>query len=393
MAATITLLLIAALISSLQTGNKLTIIIIAAALTTAAGSTIMALKDAIRRRALERWTNSLADGKLDERMNPSGRDGTAMIAQAVEILRLNSVRNQEVQSLSEELQERNQMLEQALRELRATQDQMISQQKLVELGEITNAAAHELRNPLQFISNFTEGSGDLLEQLTAIIPTDGSPMNEEELDLYQEVARELRENLQYITTHGNRANRVVARMQEIGRGTHENFEDRDINSLVRQCARTTCGHQETGRFSIEIDENFDPRMGEVRMIPSDFGQAIMQITENAVHAVRDRYQDEESYQPAIMLETRRRGINAEVRIWDNGPGMRPEIIERAFTPFFTTKPPNQGYGLGLTIANDIIREHRGTITAESQPGEYTVVTVSIPMGEDRETEFAQEWEK
>ena len=392
MAAAIATLLTAALISSLKAGNGLTTAILASALTAAVVNTAIALKDAVRRRALETWTRNLADGQLDERMNPGGRDGTAMIAQAVERLRVNSVQNEEVRSLSEELQERNLMLEQVLQELRDAQDQMVSQQKLVELGEITKAVAHELRNPLQFISNFTEGFGELLEELDAIIPTNGSPMSQEELELYQEVRRSLWENMQYITAHGDRANRVVTRMQSIGHSTHENFEPRDINALVRQCAQATCGQQEAGRINIELDENFDPHMGEIKMIPSDFGQAIANITENAIQAVRDRYQDENDYQPAILLETRRKGTNAEIRIWDNGPGMRPETIERAFTPFFTTKPPHQGSGLGLTIANDIIREHRGTIIADSQPGEYTVFTISVPMGEDREIEFAREWE-
>ena len=393
------ILLTTALVQSLLTGNTTTAILIAIALTASAFSILITLIDATRRSALERWTSRLAAGQLDQQLDQGGRDGTAIITQAVEILRLNSVHSQEVQSLSEELQDRNQELENTLEELRLTQDQTVSQQKLTELGEITKAVAHELRNPLQFIQNFSEGSSDLLEQLTTIIPADGSPMNQEQLDLFAEVQRELRESLRYITIHGKRASQAVTQMQGIGRGIHENFEERELNSIVRQCARTTCeqleqqGCQlENKPVQIDLDENFDPHMGEVRMIPSDFGQAIMNITENAVHAVQERCAREKQHQPSILLETRKRGVNAEIRIWDNGPGMKPEIIERAFTPFFTTKLADQGAGLGLTIAKDIIREHRGTIVAESEPGEYTVITVSIPMGEEREAEFAREWE-
>ncbi len=281
-----------------------------------------------------------------------------------------------------DLEKRNGQLEQKIRELQDTQDQMVSQQKLAELGDITAGVAHEIRNPLQFIQNFAEASGDLTEQLSSIVPPDGSPMNEEEQSLYIETVRELVENMQYIRNHSARANLIVTRMQEAGRGSDQNFEERDINEFVRRCAQTACEMQEASRINLELEENFDPRTGQVRIMPSGLGQAIINITENALHAVRDRYREEEEYQPSIMLETRLRTGNAEVRIWDNGAGMKPEVIERALTPFFTTKPANQGSGLGLAIANDIVREHRGTLIVESEPGIYTVVTISIPAQDE-----------
>ena len=304
------------------------------------------------------------------------------IRQAMEPVRLKAAKADQLDTVQGQLQQRNDQLEEALRRLRSTQDQMVSQQKLLELGEITALAAHEIRNPLQFVFNFTESSGELLDQLLQVMPQDGGPMDEERLSLYNEIADQLRENMEYITKHGSRVNLVVQRMMEAGRESQQEFEERDVNALLKRCMQAARRKNENSHPELEVEENLDPAMGEVRMIPSALGQAITNVIDNAIHSVCERMTSEDGYQPAIMLETRMRGQNAEMRVWDNGNGMRPEVLDRATTPFFTTKLANQGAGLGLSVANDIVREHRGTLTLESDPRNYTVATISIPTGRD-----------
>ena len=343
-----------------------------------AGMTVLVFRVGIRTIAVEAWIRRLGMGDLEYRIEPWGRDEVSKACMALEALRQSSIRAMQldlVTQLSQEVQEKNDELEETLAELRRTQDRLVSQQKLMELGQLTNAIAHELRNPVNLISNFAGSSRELMGEL------------EESLD-QEEKARgilvELGGNMQSIENNCGRASRIVQDALRLGQERENILERVDINSLVRSHVRNTLA---TARERLsrtpepEIVEDVDPAVGVIQAVPADLGRVVAQITGNALEAISERVETESSgstYQGTLEVRTRRTERHVEIIIRDNGTGIPAEVLPRIFNPFFTTRSGNRGAGLGLSLTHDIVREHGGEITVDSELGRYTQVTVSIP---------------
>ncbi len=328
----------------------------------------------------------MAGGQLEEVVVVDGHDELAEMAAALEVFRNNSqeaLRLNLVEELNTELEGKNTELETVLVDLQTAQDQIVMREKLAALGEVTAGVAHEIRNPLNFVKNFSESSEELLAEMKEVIDEGGdSP----DVTLIAEISTDLIQNLERIRHHGDRANRIVNDMLLMGRGS-TNWQSIDLNTLLVEHAMLAyhSARATDNEFQLTVEQDLDEQVGAVEAIPQDLGRTFLNIVGNACQATdekRRRLAAEgigfEGYAPTVWIATRGKEEDVEIRIRDNGPGIPQEIIEKIFNPFFTTKPTNQGTGLGLAITSDIIRQHGGTIDVTSEPDQYTQMTITIP---------------
>ena len=346
--------------------------------------------DLLSRRMLR-----MADGELTEKVEIQGQDEVAEMASALEVFRqaaLEAQRLNLVEKLAEELRGKNNELESVLEDLRKAQDQIVMGQKLAELGELTAGVAHEIRNPLNFVKNFSEVSDELVEELfeelEGVMGEDGGKLDSEQRALVEEIRADIRENLKRIQEHGARADRIVNDMLLMSRG-EAHWQDTDLNLLVEEHARLAYHSLRATNTEFNANFNFqlDERVGMRKVVPQDLGRVFLNMVSNAFHATEQRRQShaepalpgDPPYMPQLDISSQLvEDEGVEIRIRDNGTGITEETREKMFNPFYTTKPPNQGTGLGLAISNDIVREHGGTIRVESELGEFTEMILRFP---------------
>ena len=208
---------------------------------------------------------------------------------------------------------------------------------------------------------------------------------EDPIELITEIGEDLTGNLQRIREHGERANNIVESMLQMGRGSGE-AQPTNINTLLDEHARLAYHSARAAdpNFNLTLDWDLDPDMVECEVIPQDLGRVFLNMVSNACYATHEKRQkvaaaeDAPRYDPTLKLVTRCRPDGIEVRIRDNGSGMPPEVVEKIFNPFFTTKPTDKGTGLGLSLSSDIIRQHGGNIRVETEPDEFTEMIVELP---------------
>ena len=328
----------------------------------------------------------MAAGQLEEEVSIQGHDELADMAAALEVFRHNSqeaLRLNLVEELNTELGDKNTELETVLADLQTAQDQIVMREKLAALGEVTAGVAHEIRNPLNFVKNFSELSEELLAEMREAIEEGGdSP----DVSLIADITKDITENLKRIRHHGDRANRIVNDMLLMGRGSN-NWQPIDLNTLLVEHAMLAyhSARATDTEFQLTVAQDLDSDVGEMEAIPQDLGRTFLNIVGNACQATDEKRKrlteagvSFEGYAPTVWLSTKGMEDHVEIRIRDNGPGIPQEIIEKIFNPFFTTKPTNQGTGLGLAITSDIIRQHGGTIDVQSEPDQFTEMTITIP---------------
>ena len=330
----------------------------------------------------------MAGGELEEEIVVSGRDEVADMAAALEVFRRNALEVQRlnlVEHLAGELREKNDELESALSDLDKAQDQIVMREKLAALGELTAGVAHEIRNPLNFVKNFSEASAELLVELKEAVDDTGDALTDDQKKYIDEISADLTGNLERIQSHGERANRIVQDMLMMGRGGGE-ARPVAINDLVNEHA-SLAYHSARALdpdFQLTIRQEFDPDAGEVEAIPGDLGRVFLNMVSNACYAVDEKRKAREAagdlqYLPEVVLSSKRTNDSVEIRIRDNGSGIPQEAIDKIFNPFFTTKPTDKGTGLGLALSSDIVRQHGGTISATSEAGEFTEMLVNLPF--------------
>ena len=339
-------------------------------------------------RRLEFLSNRMrlmAGGDLETKIEMPGRDEVADMAAALEIFRHNSLEAQRlnlVEKLAADLEEKNATLEKVLADLQLAQDQIVMREKLAALGELTAGVAHEIQNPLNFVKNFAEVSEELLEELQEVLEEEGIQINEEQRELLNEIKSDLTDNLGRIRHHGDRANRIVRDMLQMGRGSGE-ARAADINDLLEEHARLAfhSARATNADFQLDIKEDLDEEVGELEVVPQDLARVFLNMVSNACYATNEKRNAPETasdYVPTLWISTQRTPDQVEVRIRDNGKGIPPDVVDKIFNPFFTTKPTDQGTGLGLALSNDIVREHGGAIKVHSEPGEFTEMTIELP---------------
>ena len=328
---------------------------------------------------------SMADGNLEVPVKVRGNDEVTDMADALEVFRRHALEVQRlnlVEKLADELQEKNQELEKTLVDLEKAQDQVIVQEKLASLGQLTAGIAHEIKNPLNFVNNFSEVSGELIEEVREVLTEAGDVLPEEAREEIGEILNDLTGNLEKIQQHGGRADGIVRSMLEHSRGESGERRPVDMNGMVKQYAALAYHSMRAAdqMFNVEWEEDFDPEVGEIEVIPQDMSRVFLNLLTNACQATAERFaKTDGGYEPHIRLSSRRLGDRAEFRVRDNGPGIPDDVVSKIFEPFVTTKATGEGTGLGLSLAQDIVAQHGGAIGVETEPGSFTEFWVTIPV--------------
>ncbi len=376
------------LVQAVAVGDTALVVVASLCLAVIAFTNYRHVHTGIRVVAVEIWIREMGEGNLDYKVNLSGNDEVNEAAAALERLRQRSIEALQldlVRKLSEDLQSKNNELERVLSELRQTQDQIILRQKLVELGELTAGVAHEIRNPLNFMRNFSEASEELAVELGEAIAPLVADLPDDERSAIEDLARDLTDNLLRIRSHGDRADRIVRDMVMIGRGGGTR-QPVYINDLLNDRAKIAFHSAQAldEEFEIEIRSDCDPDVREMEVVPEEMGRVFLNLVGNACSAMDEKRRESGgasgSYRPTLSLSTERAGGEVVIRIRDNGTGIPADAMDKIFNPFFTTKPSGTGVGLGLSFCSDVVRQYGGSITAESEPGEFTEMTVRLPAG-------------
>jgi two-component system, NtrC family, sensor kinase len=283
--------------------------------------------------------------------------------------------------LFEEVQARTRELSRSLEELHAAQDRLIQTEKLASLGQLTAGIAHEIKNPLNFVNNFSALSVELVDELGELLKP--APLDNKTRRESDELAQMLKGNLEKVVQHGKRADSIVKNMllhSREGSGEHRPV---DVNSLVGESLNLAYhgARAEKQGFQIRLDQNFDPAAGEAELLPQEITRVLLNLISNGFYAAMKRKAecDGSGYEPMLAAATRDMGDCVEIRIRDNGSGIPSEVKEKMFNPFFTTKPPGEGTGLGLSLSYDIVvKQHFGSIEVETQPGQFTEFKITLP---------------
>ena len=339
----------------------------------------------LRTVAIEVWIRRLGMGDFEYRVEPWGQDEVSKTCLALETLRLNSIRAMQldtVRRLSDELHEKNEELERTLEELHHSQDQIISQQKLAELGELSSGVAHEMRNPLQFIRNFAVLSEDIAVELKEMIESPGETDREQAEELIEVLA----DNMERVVHHSDRANGIVSAMLTLDRGTGGGFQPVDLNALLVE--QTNLAHRsvqaQDPSFSAVITMDLDEALHDVIAVPEDLARVVANLVTNACQAMAEKTHEQGSdFGPELIVKTAGADDEVVVIVRDNGIGMTPQVMERMFNPFFTTKDAGRNTGLGLSLAYDVIREHGGNVEVDSEPGAHTEMRVLLPIRSEK----------
>jgi GAF domain-containing protein len=283
--------------------------------------------------------------------------------------------------LLNELRDRTRELAKSLEELRTTQDRLVQTQKLALLGQLTAGIAHEIKNPLNFVNNFSGISAELIDELKDTVKD--IPLDDRARTEINELTDTLKSNFDKVVHHGRRADAIVKNMLQHSREGSGEHRVIDINALVEESLNLAWhgARAETQGFEIKLKQSFDPSAGAADVFPQDIRRALLNVISNGFYAAIKRGAERigGDYEPTLTASTKTLGDRVEIRIRDNGTGMTPEVKEKMFNPFFTTKPTGEGTGLGLSISHDIIvKQHCGSIEVDTQPGEFTEIRVILP---------------
>ena len=283
--------------------------------------------------------------------------------------------------LFESEQARTRELAKSLEDLRTTQDRLVQTEKLASLGQLTAGIAHEIKNPLNFVNNFSGVSVELIDELQETLSR--VKVDDKTHAEIVEIAETLRGNLDKIVQHGKRADSIVKNMllhSREGSGEHRPI---DINNVVEESLNLAYhgARAEKQGFNITLERNLDPNAGQVDVFPQEITRVLINLISNGFYAatMRKGLADSDGYEPMLMAATKSLGDRVAITIRDNGVGIPPEVKETIFDPFFTTKPVGEGTGLGLSISHDIIvKQHAGRIEVDTEPGEYTEFRIILP---------------
>jgi len=283
--------------------------------------------------------------------------------------------------LFEAEQQRTQELARSIEELRTAQDRLVQTEKLASLGQLTAGIAHEIKNPLNFVNNFSAVSVELIDELREALG--GAHLDSKLRAEIAGIADMLQGNLDKVVQHGKRADAIVKNMllhSRQGSGEHRPV---DINALVEESLNLAYhgARAEKQGFNITLERSFDAAAGEVDLFPQEITRVLLNLISNGFYAATKRKAEANGgdYEPTLAAATKNLGDRVEIRIRDNGTGIPPEVKEKLFNPFFTTKPAGEGTGLGLSISHDIIvKQHGGSIEVDTQPGEFTEFRIVLP---------------
>ncbi len=282
--------------------------------------------------------------------------------------------------LLNELRQRTTELSQSLDELRTAQDRLVQTEKLASLGQLTAGIAHEIKNPLNFVNNFSSLSTELIDELNDVLKS--AALDDKTREETDELTHMLKGNLEKVVQHGKRADSIVKNMllhSREGSGEHRPV---DINAIVEESLNLAYhgARAEKPGFNITLKRGFGADAGMVDVYPQEITRVLLNLISNGFYAAAKRKeQDAEGFDPTLSATTKNLGNKVEIRIRDNGTGIPPEVKQKMFNPFFTTKPAGEGTGLGLSMSHDIVvKQHGGKIDVHTEPGAFTEFVITLP---------------
>jgi signal transduction histidine kinase len=273
--------------------------------------------------------------------------------------------------------------EAALIDLRRAQDRLVQSEKMASLGQLTAGIAHEIKNPLNFVNNFSDLSVDLLNELQEAVAPDKLAVADGLRTEIDDITTTLKGNLEKITEHGRRADSIVKNMLLHSRTGLSEHRAIDVNTTVEEALNLAYhgARAETPGFNITMEKDLDPNAGLIDAFPQEFLRVMLNLISNGFYAARTRASaiEDKSFEPTLHVTTRDLGSQVEIRVRDNGTGIGDEVRDKIFEPFFTTKPAGEGTGLGLSLSYDIIvKQHGGQLTVDSRPNEFTEFQIILP---------------
>jgi signal transduction histidine kinase len=282
--------------------------------------------------------------------------------------------------LFDSVEARTRELSKSLEDLRTAQDRLVQTEKLASLGQLTAGIAHEIKNPLNFVNNFSALSSELIDELLDVLkPAELAGNTRQEVD---ELTHMLKGNLDKVVQHGKRADSIVKNMLLHSRSGSGEHQPTEINAIVEESLNLAyhgARAEKTG-FNITLQRDFDPDAGLVDVYPQEMTRVLLNLISNGFYAATKRKaQVGDGFEPTLSASTRNLGDKVEIRVRDNGTGIPLEVKEKMFNPFFTTKPAGEGTGLGLSMSHDIVvKQHQGSIDVETEPGSFTEFIIILP---------------
>jgi signal transduction histidine kinase len=282
--------------------------------------------------------------------------------------------------LLNELRQRTTELSLSLDELRTAQDRLVQTEKLASLGQLTAGIAHEIKNPLNFVNNFSALSAELIDELNDVLKS--AALDDKAREEIDELTHMLKSNLEKVVQHGKRADSIVKNMLLHSREGSGEHRPADINAIVEESLNLAYhgARAEKPGFNITLQRNFDPAAGMIDLYPQEITRVLLNLISNGFYAANKRKESgEEGFEPMLSATTKSLGNSVEIRIRDNGTGLPLEVKEKMFNPFFTTKPAGEGTGLGLSMSHDIVvKQHGGKIDVDTEPGVFTEFIITLP---------------
>ncbi len=283
-------------------------------------------------------------------------------------------------NLFEQVQQRTRELSQSLDELRTAQDRLIQTEKLASLGQLTAGIAHEIKNPLNFVNNFSTLSVELIDELNVELSAIG--LDDKAREQIDELTQTLKGNLERVVQHGKRADSIIRNMLLHSREGSGEHRPTDINAMVEESLNLAYhgARAEKSGFNVTLKRSLDPDAGMADLYPQEITRVLLNLISNGFYAATKRKEaGKDDFEPTLSASTRSLGNQVEIRIRDNGTGIPPEVREKIFNPFFTTKPAGEGTGLGLSMSHDIVvKQHGGKIDLDTKPGAFTEFIITLP---------------
>ena len=327
----------------------------------------------IQQRSDGRWI------QVSERKTANG----GVVAIYADITELKQ-RERDLEAARDAAAEASRTMEEAYRELKATQANLIHSEKMASLGQLTAGIAHEIKNPLNFVNNFAGVSAELLDELRETLGPALGGLKLETRGEAEGLIEMLNSNLSKIVEHGRRADGIVKSMLLHSRGVAGERQNVNLNSLIDEALNLAYhgARAQDQNFNITLERDLDSNLGPLEVVPQDLMRVFLNLFTNGFYATKKRREAAyagEGYQPVLRVTTRNIGDQVQVRVRDNGIGVSPDVQAKMFTPFFTTKPTGQGTGLGLSISYDIVvQQHGGTIAVDGRLNEFTEFVIRLP---------------
>ena len=331
---------------------------------------------------LKTGADALGEGNLAYRIPTVSKDELGDLARTFNDMagRLHSARG-ELQVLMDSERHKSEELEAALLQLKATQDQLLVQEKMASLGVLTAGIAHEIKNPLNFVTNFAALSVELIGEARDMFEQFGQKLDPADAEYMGQLMSDLNTNMKKISEHGNRADSIVKGMLAHSRGGGGQFQPANLNALIEEAAGLAYHgmRAQDVNFNIALENSYDPALPAVSVVPQDLSRAILNIVNNGCYAAHQRALKSPGFKPVLRCTTAKIPGGVEIRIKDNGTGIPKEALPKIFNPFFTTKPTGSGTGLGLSLSYQIVvDQHKGTMRVETEEGEGTEFILTLP---------------